>query len=76
MDQHARGGGTPMAAGRNRTAISSHSETRTVWLPDEWAVYIANAGIGLLPRRQCTMAAEAGPVVVLLSGGCLSPKPN
>ena len=31
-----------MAAGRNRTAISSHSETRTVWLPDEWAVYIAN----------------------------------
>ncbi len=31
-----------MAAGRNRTATSSHSETRTVWLPDEWAVYIAN----------------------------------
>ena len=35
------------------------------------------ARIGLLPQgRQCTMAAEAGPVVVLFSGGCLSPNPN
>jgi len=31
-----------MAAGRSRIAISPHSETRAVWLPDEWAVYIAN----------------------------------
>ena len=31
-----------MAAGRSRIATSPCSETRTVWLPDEWAVYIAN----------------------------------
>ena len=31
-----------MADGRSRIATSPCSETRTVWLPDGWAVYIAN----------------------------------
>ena len=42
MDRHTRDGGAPRAAGRSRPATSACSETRTVWLPDEWAVYIAN----------------------------------
>ncbi len=37
-----RGDGAPMTAHRRRTAISSYSETRTVWLLDESAAYIAN----------------------------------
>ena len=42
MDRDTHGSGAPMAAGRSRIATSPCSETRTVWLPDEWAVYIAN----------------------------------
>ncbi len=42
MDRKTRGNSALTAAGRGRIATSPHSETRTVWLPDEWAVYIAN----------------------------------
>ncbi len=43
MDPETAGGGAP-AAPRNRSAPATapRTETRIVWLPDEWAVYIAN----------------------------------
>ena len=43
MEPDEAGGRTPPAPTR-RTAPAKalHTETRTVWLPDEWAVYIAN----------------------------------
>ena len=42
MDKEADRDGPDMAAGEQRVARAPCSDTRTVWLPDEWAVYIAN----------------------------------
>ena len=42
MDQEAERDGPGMAAGEQPVARAPCSDTRTVWLPDEWAVYIAN----------------------------------
>ena len=42
MDQEADRDGPGMAAGEQPVARAPCSDTRTVWLPDEWAVYIAN----------------------------------
>ena len=42
MDKEADRDGPGMAAGEQRVARAPCSDTRTVWLPDEWAVYIAN----------------------------------
>ena len=42
MDQETDRDGPGMAAGQHPVARATYSDTRTVWLPDEWAVYIAN----------------------------------
>ncbi len=43
MNPQAAGDGTPAApTGRTMLATAPRTETRIVWLPDEWAVYIAN----------------------------------
>ena len=42
MDQETDRDGPGMAADQRRVARAPYSSTRTVWLPDEWAVYIAN----------------------------------
>ena len=42
MVQETDRDGPGMAAGEQRVARAPNSDTRTVWLPDEWAVYIAN----------------------------------
>ena len=43
MDPEAAGGGAPAApTSRAMPATAPRTETRIVWLPDEWAVYIAN----------------------------------
>ena len=42
MDQETDRGGLGMTADQQPVARSPYSSTRTVWLPDEWAVYIAN----------------------------------
>lgn len=42
MDQEADRDGPGVAAGEQPVARVPCSDTRTVWLPDEWAVYIAN----------------------------------
>ena len=43
MDQKPNRDGPGMAAGQQPIAKAPCSDTRTVWLPDEWAVYIANS---------------------------------
>ncbi len=42
MDEETDRDGPGMAADRRPVARAPYSSTRTVWLPDEWAVYIAN----------------------------------
>ena len=42
MDQETDRDGPGVAAGEQPVARARYSDTRTVWLPDEWAVYIAN----------------------------------
>ena len=42
MDQETDRDGTGMAADQRPAAGAPYTSTRTVWLPDEWAVYIAN----------------------------------
>ena len=42
MAKEADRDGPGMAAGEQRVARAPCSDTRTVWLPDEWAVYVAN----------------------------------
>ena len=42
MDQETDRNGPGTAADRQPVARAPHTSTRTVWLPDEWAVYIAN----------------------------------
>ena len=42
MDQETDRDGPGMAADQRPVARAPYSSTRTVWLPDEWAVYIAN----------------------------------
>ena len=42
MDRETDRDGPGMAAGQQPIARAPCSDTRTVWLPDEWAVYIAN----------------------------------
>ena len=42
MNQQSDRDGPGMAADQQLVARAPHSSTRTVWLPDEWAVYIAN----------------------------------
>ena len=42
MNQQSDRDGPGRAADQQPVARAPHSRTRTVWLPDEWAVYIAN----------------------------------
>ena len=42
MDQETDRNGPGMAADKQPVARAPYNSTRTVWLPDEWAVYIAN----------------------------------
>lgn len=43
MDPETGAGRTPaLPTRRTAPARAPHAETRTVWLPDEWAVYVAN----------------------------------
>ena len=42
MHQESDRDGPGMAASQQPVARAPYSSTRTVWLPDEWAVYIAN----------------------------------
>ena len=42
MDQETDRDGPGMTADQQPVARAPYSSTRTVWLPDEWAVYIAN----------------------------------
>ena len=42
MDQQSDRDDPGIAADQNPVARAPYSDTRTVWLPDEWAVYIAN----------------------------------
>ena len=42
MDQETDRDRPGMANGQQSVARAPRGDTRTVWLPDEWAVYIAN----------------------------------
>ena len=60
MDPETAGGRTPAAPRRRTvTAKALDTETRTVWLPDEWAVYIANGDDPESPDWPIALCDEA-----------------
>ena len=67
-----------MAAGRSRIATSLSNETRTVWLQDEWAVYIANGDDPESPDWPIKLNAEAAttPIIIVSIAPALLPPPD
>ena len=59
MDPETARGRTPAAPTRRTApATALRTETRTVWLPDEWAVYIANGDVPESPDWPIALCDE------------------